>query len=396
MTASTPKPAPSGKPVDAVAFAKLRRIAPAALAARRAEVGPVPVPELPEEISLKLTNRCDLRCSHCYQWGEDGYHHSLDAAERNGDLPLDIIENLLDATRSNQANLYLWGGEPFVYREWNRLAELLAEHHRWTSICTNGTLLERRLPSMLPLADRLELVVSIDGFESEHDRLRGAGSLARTLSGVRAAVAAKRDGRFSGEISVNCVVGDHLIGRVFDLVAWLEAEGVDSVYVSLPWFVAPGTAQAMDRYLADHAPWTSLTDGATAPSWHSYTFSLDVGRIDALRRDLERVRQHRWGVKVRFNPVLADDELEPFLVGSGEPAQGQTRCVSLSSRLDVFPDGRVVSCKFFPESVVGDLRRDDLATVWHGRRFQRVRDTVSRCGLMPGCAKCPLLYSRGH
>src|ERR1700760_4024418 len=69
--------------VDRVALEKLRRIAPGALAARRARQVVRP---LPDEVSFKLTNRCNLRCHHCYEWGADGYHHAFEADERNRDL----------------------------------------------------------------------------------------------------------------------------------------------------------------------------------------------------------------------------------------------------------------------------------------------------------------------
>src|ERR1700752_837545 len=81
--------------VDRVAFEKLRRIAPGALAARRAR--PVVRP-LPDEISFKLTNRCNLRCHHCYQWGDAGHHRALEADERNRDLDISVVAKVLDAT----------------------------------------------------------------------------------------------------------------------------------------------------------------------------------------------------------------------------------------------------------------------------------------------------------
>ena len=78
---------------------------------------------LPEEIAFKLTNRCDLRCSHCYQWSEDGYHRQLSAAEVKGDLDLGIIASVFEATRSKRSNVYLWGGEPLVYQHWDGLID---------------------------------------------------------------------------------------------------------------------------------------------------------------------------------------------------------------------------------------------------------------------------------
>jgi len=63
--------------------------------------------------------------------------------------------------------------------------------------------------------------------------------------------------------------------------------------------------------------------------------------------------------------------------------------------MDVFPNGDVVSCKFFPEFRVGNLHEADFEAIWQGARFDQVRATVSGCGLMPACAKCNLLYTRG-
>jgi len=42
-------------------------------------------------------------------------------------------------------------------------------------MCTNGTLIEKRLESLVRISSHLEVSVSIDGFEKEHDSLRGRG-----------------------------------------------------------------------------------------------------------------------------------------------------------------------------------------------------------------------------
>ena len=70
-------------PIDPTAFAKLRRIAPTQLAARR-DAADWRARPLPEEIAFKLTNRCDLRCTHCYQWNDDGYHRRPATVDQTG------------------------------------------------------------------------------------------------------------------------------------------------------------------------------------------------------------------------------------------------------------------------------------------------------------------------
>jgi MoaA/NifB/PqqE/SkfB family radical SAM enzyme len=145
--------------LDAMTFEKLRRIAPNILANQHAARNGVwQVQSVPEEIAFKLSNRCDLRCSHCYQWNDAGYHRQLSGK----DMDLAIIAKVLATTRERKSNVYLWGGEPLLYRNWDGLVKLLQQDPRWTSICTNGTMIEKRLESLLSLSKQLEVSISVD------------------------------------------------------------------------------------------------------------------------------------------------------------------------------------------------------------------------------------------
>ena len=380
-------------PIDPVAFEKMRRIAPNLAAARReGDAADWRARALPEEIAFKLTNRCDLRCAHCYQWSADGYHRHLAAEDRRGDLDLAHVARMLEATRPVRSNVFLWGGEPLIYRDWDGLVDLLVADPRWTSVCTNGTLIERRLASLARLGRHLEVSVSLDGFAAEHDALRGTGSFERSWRGVQLLLDEERAGRFKGQATVNCVISDALVPRLFEFVAFLDGAGIDTVYVSLPWYLAPAGAARMDDYFTRHFGWTLPPE---PPSWHSYTFRLNPAGIDALAAQTARIDAAPWRIKVRFNPRIEGEDLRPFVQGSDRPAQGKTRCQSTRARMDVFPNGDVVSCKFFPEFRVGNLHEADFAAIWQGERFDQVRSTVAECGLMPACAKCNLLYTRG-
>lgn len=382
-----------GPPIDPAAFEKMRRIVPNLLADRRdgAEADWHARP-LPEEVAFKLTNRCDLRCTHCYQWNADGYHHHLEPAERRADLDLALIARVLEQTRTVRSNVFLWGGEPLVYREWDGLMDLLAKERRWTSVCTNGTLIEKRLASLLALGRHLEMSISLDGFEAEHDAVRGAGSFARAWHGLELLLDRNGASGFAGQVTVNFVITDAMVPRLFDFVTFLDRAGIDTVYVSFPWFLAADGAARMDAYFDEHFGWPR---GPGKASWHSYSFRLDPACIEEINAQIARIEATRWNVKVRFNPRLEGGDVRPFILGSDKPAQGKTRCRSTRSRIDVFPGGDVVSCKFFPEFRVGNLHESDFASIWHGERFDQVRETVARCGLMPACAKCNLLYTRG-
>lgn len=122
---------------------------------------------LPESVGIKLTNQCNLRCKHCYQWNDTGYHHFMTPEQQREQLDYGLLEKLILETEPAKSRLYIWGGEPLVYSHFDRLADLLEAHPRETTICTNAVLIERKLDALQRISDNLELLIALDGFEEE-------------------------------------------------------------------------------------------------------------------------------------------------------------------------------------------------------------------------------------
>ena len=70
------------------------------------------------------------------------------------------------------------------------------------------------------ISDRLEMFIALDGFETEHDALRGALSWRRTVKGLRRLVQERQAGNYRGEATVNCVFQDSMVGKLFDFVTF--------------------------------------------------------------------------------------------------------------------------------------------------------------------------------
>ena len=71
------------------------------------------------QVSLRLTDLCNLRCHTCGQWGDNGYLLGQPMAElmRSEVTPERYIELLQDLVRhGHRPGVYLWGGEPMLYR----------------------------------------------------------------------------------------------------------------------------------------------------------------------------------------------------------------------------------------------------------------------------------------
>lgn len=349
---------------------------------------------LPDEVGIQLTHRCNLRCRHCFQWNDQGLHQHFTTQVQNQDLDFAVVTKILAETAAAKSNLYLWGGEPLCYREWDQLSRALEADPRWTVLCTNGMELEKNLDSLLKISPHLALLISVDGFAAENDAVRGRGTYQKVLHNIDLLLKLKRQRVFQGEVSVNCVISDAMIGKLYDLAVMFEALGINTLYFCFPWYISPTVAQSMDHYFRERFSWLRPLSPESEASWHSYTFQLNPDRLDALKTDLTRINQRTWKIRMRYQPALELDEISGFVGGQDIRGQKRTRCVGIANRMNVMPSGEVTVCKLFPEFVIGDLGKNSVAEVWHSPEFQKARQILN-CGLTPVCSKCVLLYLHG-
>ncbi|SEF24156.1 radical SAM additional 4Fe4S-binding SPASM domain-containing protein [Amycolatopsis pretoriensis] len=382
--------------IDVKEFADIKHTVAIRSQARKSVLAdPLYATPLPREVCLQLTYRCNLRCSHCYQWSEQGFFRDFSPQRQKTELGVEIVENLLRTTAETRSKLFLWGGEPLMHTRFREITDLLVRYPRTVTMCTNGLLFKRHLDDLLRIGENLNLLVSLDGLGAEHEALRGKGTFRRTEENIRRMLDLKRAGEFGGEVSLNCMISHQSVGRMTEFMEWAEELGVNTVYFQFPWYISPEVAAAMDRVYAESFAWLRPETGTKKPTWHSYTYRLPEECLPVLRESMRQLASRTWRVRVRYQPQLADDEVDDFIRGTSRPAQRRSRCLAVSNRLEVHADGSVSSCKFFPEFVVGNLYDTELGELWQSPAFREVRRVLSATGMMPVCSKCILLYLNG-
>jgi MoaA/NifB/PqqE/SkfB family radical SAM enzyme len=132
---------------------------------------------------------CNLACTHCFVSCSPTNH-------THEPMRLAEVERYLEEAQGlGVKEYYFTGGEPFLNPE---IESILAAALRCgpVSVLTNGLLLDAaRCGRLKALADgsrySLDLRVSLDGYEAaDHDAIRGPGTFARTLEGLRQLAAA--------------------------------------------------------------------------------------------------------------------------------------------------------------------------------------------------------------
>jgi radical SAM protein with 4Fe4S-binding SPASM domain len=147
-------------------------------------------PHIPTNILFQwhVTDRCNLRCQHCYQEN----HSSTDPSWTDLLAILNEFKSFILHYRSTneqnkfKAHISVTGGEPFIRSDFTVLLEKLATDSQFFSfaILTNGTMLTEASVRTLKLLKPRFVQVSIDGTKETHDRIRGCGSYEQAVRGV--------------------------------------------------------------------------------------------------------------------------------------------------------------------------------------------------------------------
>jgi radical SAM protein with 4Fe4S-binding SPASM domain len=130
-----------------------------------------PVPSL-RYIELQITNRCNLKCKHCYIENKSF-----------SELSVSQIKAVLKEFEEMQGlRVLITGGEPLIHNKFEEINEILLEFFIRKILFTNGLLLNKRILKNLNVD---EIQISIDGLEAAHDSLRGRGTFRKALEAVR-------------------------------------------------------------------------------------------------------------------------------------------------------------------------------------------------------------------
>lgn len=125
---------------------------------------------------LYAHRRCNCRCLMCDIW-KDTTREELSVAE--------LQRHLDDIQRLGVRWVVLSGGEPLMHSDLFRLSSLLRACGIRVTILTTGLLLARHARAIAETID--DVIVSLDGPEAIHDRIRGVpGAFRRIACGIRA------------------------------------------------------------------------------------------------------------------------------------------------------------------------------------------------------------------
>lgn len=276
-------------------------------------------------------------------------------------MPLGDFERILKEAGKFfiKPRIHLFGGEPLLHPEFEKIIKSLDAGQFKFSLTTNGILLGRW--ARILSSSRLDQInISLDDLGEAHDEARARrGCFDLALEGIKKMRDLEERGRERKTININCLITENNYSRLAQIAQYFVDERIK---IDLLSFQHP--------YFSDN----------NRPA------KIDLKKVAAQMSALEKMG---LPFEVVFAPAIKKDDLADFYFPAGKD-KFKKDCflpwlgLSFLPDLDVSPGGGVLGCNF----VLGNLKPADIRDIWQGAALADFKEQIKKGGLPAACGRC--------
>lgn len=307
-------------------------------------------------IQWHLTERCNLRCSHCYQDGKRTEELSASEAFDVVDEVHELINEWSEAYGMEfSPSFNITGGEPLLRNDIFRLLNYINKKGFSIYLLSNGIFIDKQKAQRLADTAVKGVQVSIEGPEHIHEGIRGKGSFSASMKGVVNLLDAGLT------VTLNTTLSEINAGSFMDIIDIASREGVQKLGFSR--LVPSGRGAGLLSHMLQTEKVKDL---------YSHIFSAKTNGLKIVTGD-----------PVASQMKQSDSEDTGYIPCGG--------CAAGVSGLTILSDGTIVPCRRLPISL-GNVRKDSLREVWAcSEVLGALRDRErykGKCGACPRWAQC--------
>lgn len=332
-------------------------------------------------ITLKLTNRCNMKCYMC------GQRYVRDYLSQE-DLPIEIIEKCLSEIDTLKT-IYIFGGEVLLYKDFSKLLRYLANRKISVLMNTNGVFINKYAQSLIDSKVR-DVTFSIDSFNKDaFAKIRGINAYDIVLENLKLLIELKK--RAKSElpyIGINCVILPENIDELeeyYDVIRERFPE-VERINFESPIFTTYNMGTEYSKICKEFF-------NCDGDSWKWFYKRIPQYTSEQINRIVDTLNKLRNKTKVTFMVENKDTEKsleESFLEEYKIP---ELKCNFANYSVTILPNGDVTYCTDFPDNIVGNIMEESLIDIFNNDKSNTFRKYIEQYGNLPICSKCPRQHS---
>ena len=195
--------------------------------------------KIPNTIVWTITNKCNLRCTHCSisELDGSGQKKELDTAR--------CLELIKHFAQLKIFGISFTGGEPLVRDDIKLLLRAAYENGIICTLATNGVYVNGKVARFLSSCKVPMVAISIDGWDSEsHNRIRGTGTFQKAVKAI------KLLNEVGINVSVSVAIGRHNYQSYERILNFLSTLPIESIRIQVVSYFGRREGLRRDRVLS--------------------------------------------------------------------------------------------------------------------------------------------------
>jgi radical SAM protein with 4Fe4S-binding SPASM domain len=352
---------------------------------------------LPRNITLYLTETCNLRCKMCYFYGEKGCFTTKEGKREPKFLDYNIIKNVIADLEEIKPFYSLFGGEPLLHPQFKEIVKMIKGTGSIIDTPSNGTLIREQAPFLIS-AGFDSLRVSLDGPREVNDDQRGKGCYEKIMDGLirihqeKCKMKVKKP--VVGLLYTVTTRNYDSIERL--ILKELDIKYIDWITIQMQNFITKEMARDYVKFLADKF---NIYNPSYYKGMMNTANDFDIIDVEVLSDQVMKVREflHDNGKNlVLLPPSFVPKSLKAYLSAQWNDMQDiYQSCLVPWVSADIVANGDVAPCHIFYDLVMGNLHDHGFKEIWNGHLYQKFREIMKVSKFMPICGGCCILYLAG-
>ena len=353
---------------------------------------------LPRNLSLQVTEVCNLRCKMCYVWGETGCYSTVEPGRKPIIMDIELIKRIIRELALVKPFYSLFGGEPLTHPNLEEIITTIKQAGSFMDTPTNGTLLSKNAV-MLVQTGIDSVRVSIDGTKAANDSQRGKGSYDKAMEGIESLHQEKqKTGARAPSIGIIYTVTPrnfHSIEEFF--LKDLNLSAINNVSIQMENFLIEEMAESYSEMIKTKFGMKKF--GYCKGLVRSLSEFNDLDTVE-LSRQVKNVGKHLGNlgkVVLLLPPTFSPENLSAYLGAKWDSMIDIYKCCKVPwVGIDVTASGDVAPCHVFYDLVLGNLYEHSIKEIWNGEKYRTFRTYMEEKHLMSICnGGCCILYLVG-
>jgi len=332
--------------------------------------------KLPAFIAWEFTYKCNLKCIMCPFYGLNGTVPKIKRELSLKEITYCLINIKKTYKNKTLPNITFVGGEPLLKYDIIQILEKAKEFGFSITLISNFSTPNKSIIKNIALMEINTLMVSIDGFEKTHDKIRGQkGLYQRVVTNLKYF---KKHNKTT-KVIINSVLTKHNPNDIPKIMS-LAKENNCELQLEFPNILDKKTVNKQKQYTKKIYGKELIT--------RSYFEHYSMENIQKIKDILYKINEANKSLKLKINflPNINIKDINTYYTGFD--VYFKNKCFWNFNAVRINPEGYLQPCIDY---IYGDLLKMSFKKAFFSKNAKFFRKKIKE-ELMPGCSRCCKMY----